>query len=109
VRRTGGEYMSLLELRSPRDLEVAEVCFTNGEPFGHVCERLGIRLGRELHMTDDAWRFTPTGDILHSGEDPRDPDVAARLPGSGRAGSATWRLAAGNGRQGLSGTRPSAR
>ena len=64
VRRTGGEYMSLLELRSPRDLEVAEVCFTNGEPFGHVCEKLGIRLGRELHMTDDAWRFTPTSKFL---------------------------------------------
>ena len=30
-------------------------------------------------------------------------------PGSGRAGSATWRLAAGTGRQGLSGTRRSVR
>ncbi len=79
IRRTGGEYLSLLELRTRKDLEVAEVCFANGEPFGQVCQRLGIRLGRELHMTDDAWRFTPTGDVLPAGEDPRDPSVAARL------------------------------
>ena len=71
--------MNLLELRSPRDFEIAEMCFAKGEPFGQVCERLGIRLGRELNMTDDAWRFTPTAKVLTNGEDPRDPDVAARL------------------------------
>ena len=79
VRRTGGEYMNLLELRSPRDFEIAEMCFAKGEPFGQVCERLGIRLGREVNMTDDAWRFMPTAKVLTNGEDPRDPDVAARL------------------------------
>lgn len=83
VRRTGGEYLSLLELRSPHDAEVAQVCFANGEPFGHVCERLGIRLGRELNMTDDAWRFTPTSHVLPGGEDPRDPAVAAALRAQG--------------------------
>ncbi len=30
-------------------------------------------------MTDDAWRFTPTENILPGGEDPRDPDVASQL------------------------------
>ena len=30
-------------------------------------------------MTDDAWRFTPTSEVLADGEDPRDPDIAARL------------------------------
>ena len=79
IRRTSGDYLSLLELRSNKDLEVAETCFANGEPLGQVCDRLNIRLGRELNITDDAWRFTPTGEILPSGEDPRDPDVAARL------------------------------
>src|SRR5262249_51102557 len=79
VNRTGGEYLSLLELRSGKDLEVAEVCFANGEPFDKVCERLGIRLGRELNMTDDAWRFTPTPTVLHGSEDPRDPIVTKRL------------------------------
>ncbi|WP_129676536.1 hypothetical protein [Candidatus Chloroploca sp. Khr17] len=79
VRRTGGEYLSLLELRSPADAEVARICFANGVPFGQVCEQLGIRLGRELHMTDDAWRFTPTSQVLPNGVDPRDPEVAAAL------------------------------
>ncbi len=30
VKKTGGEYLSLLELKSPEDLEAAEVCFKNG-------------------------------------------------------------------------------
>ncbi|MEI7769089.1 MAG: hypothetical protein WCI67_03820 [Chloroflexales bacterium] len=79
VRRTGGDYLSLLELRSAHDAEVARICFANGEPFGQVCERLGIRLGRELNMTDDAWRFTPTSQVLPGGEDPRDPDIAPAI------------------------------
>src|SRR5262249_29538185 len=29
VRRTGGEYLSLLELRSEKDLQAAETCFSN--------------------------------------------------------------------------------
>ncbi len=83
VRRTGGEFLSLLELRSAADLDAAETCFQSGEPFGQVCERLGIRLGRELHMTDDSWRFTPAGMVLANGEDPRDPAVAAGLLAAG--------------------------
>jgi hypothetical protein len=69
----------LLELQSEKDLEVAKVCFANGELFGKVCDRLGIKLGRELDMTYDAWRFTPTSEILPEGKDPRDPDVAKEL------------------------------
>ncbi len=79
IRRTGGDYLSLLELRSTKDLRVAETCFAHGEPFGQVCERLGIRLGRELNMTDDAWRFTPTIDILPNAEDTRDPAIATQV------------------------------
>ena len=79
VRRTGGEYLSFLELRSMMDMEVAEVCFRNGRPFGEVCTKLGIRFGHECDMTNDAWRFTPTADVLPDGEDPRDPDVSKRL------------------------------
>lgn len=79
VRRTGGDYLSLLELRSSRDLGAAQVCFAKGKSFGQVCERLAIQLGRELNMTDDSWRFTPTAEILPNSEDPRDPEVAKRL------------------------------
>ncbi|MGO9465690.1 MAG: Eco57I restriction-modification methylase domain-containing protein [Isosphaeraceae bacterium] len=79
VRRTGGDYLSFLELRSSLDLRIAEACFATGEPFGQVCKRLGIRLGAECHMTNDAWRFTPASRVLYEGEDPRDPGVGARL------------------------------
>ena len=79
IRRTSGDYLSLLELRSNKDLKVAETCYEHGDPFGEICEGLGIRLGRELNMTDDAWRFTPSVDVLPLGEDPRDPEIAARL------------------------------
>lgn len=79
VRRTGSDYLSLLELRSETDLGIAEVCFVNSEPFGKVCNRLGIRFGAECHMTNDAWRFTATAEVMPNGEDPRDPDVTAQL------------------------------
>ncbi|MEW6137143.1 MAG: N-6 DNA methylase [Thermodesulfobacteriota bacterium] len=79
VRRTGGDYLSLLELRDERDLQTAETCYANGELFGKLCERLNIRLSQEINMTYDSWRFTPTSQVLPRGEDPRAPDVAARL------------------------------
>ena len=79
VQRTGGEYLTLLELRSRNEFAAAEVCFAKGEPFGQVCERAGIRLGRELNMSDDAWRFTVTTDVLDTKRDPRNPDVASQL------------------------------
>lgn len=82
VKRTGGEYLSLLELRSVEDAEVAQRCFERGRPFGELCEEAGIRLGRELHMTDDAHRFTPVAEILPAA-DPRDPAVAADLAARG--------------------------
>ena len=64
IRRTAGDHLSLLELRSPRDLDVAEICFASGEPFGQVRTGSASASGRELHMTDDAWRFTPTSKVL---------------------------------------------
>jgi hypothetical protein len=79
IHRTGGAYLSFLELRSQKDLEVAEACFLNGELFGDVCNQFGIKLSQELNMTYDSWRFTPTAEVLPSGEAPRDPDVAQCL------------------------------
>ena len=68
IDRTGGPYQTLLELRGPADLEIAQRLFTAAETFGPWCARQGIRLGRDLHMTDDAPSFRPL--------DPRrdDPD-----------------------------------
>jgi hypothetical protein len=83
VERTGGEYLSFLELRSLDSFKVAEVCYSHSEAFGRVAQRLGIELGRELNMTDDAWRFSDTQDILGAGVDPRDPKVCADLISQG--------------------------
>ncbi len=79
IRSTGGEYLSLIELRSPKDVEVVQVCFSNGWSFIRTCEHLNIRLGRELHMTDDAWRFIPCQQILSTEEDSRKPETALVL------------------------------
>ena len=79
VRKTGGEYLSLLELQSEQDLEVSKVCFANGERLEQVCERSGFRFGREIDMNRDAWRFTPVSEILLEGKDARDPDTAKQL------------------------------
>lgn len=83
IKRTGGEYLSLLEMRSKMDLEIAEVCFKNGESFGTVCEQRSIGFGRELDMTNDAWRFTPTETLLKPEEDPRDPAIGRKLLDNG--------------------------
>jgi len=79
VCRTGGDYLSLLELRSPQDRDAAEACFLKGEPFGGVCERLSIKLSQELNMTYDSWRFTATAAVLLEDEDPREFTTARRL------------------------------
>ena len=79
VRLTRGEHLSLLELRSPADLELAELAFQTGHRFGEVAGHLGIHFGRELHMTDDSWRFVPAVDVLASPGDPREPGLRENL------------------------------
>jgi len=47
--------------------------------FGQVVEEAGIRLSQEVNMTYESERFTPVAEVLPGGEDPREPEVAARL------------------------------
>jgi hypothetical protein len=82
VQQTGGEYLSLMELRDATSQNTVQVCFDNGEPFLTVCERNGIRFGRELNMTDDAKRFV-SRDSVCKDSDPRDPSVAQAAIKSG--------------------------
>ncbi len=79
VRRTGGVYLNLLELRSSEGFDLAKQCFASGAKLGEYVERFGAAIGRELNMSDDAGHFVPTGRILADGLDPRDPGVAADL------------------------------
>ena len=96
VRRTGGERMTLLEIRSRKDLEVTNACFENGDLFQRVCTGVGVTLGRELNMSDDAWRFTPVDELLPAGVDPREPLVASELRSRGyvilQEGKAFWQF-----------------
>ena len=73
------EVFEFARLCSQRDLEVAEVCSANGESFGSVSARFRVKMGEELHMSKDAWRFTPTSEMLTGDQDPRDTEIAGRL------------------------------
>jgi hypothetical protein len=83
VRHTGSVYLTFVELKSRSDLEVAETCFGAAESFGAICERKGIRIGRECDMTRDAWRFVATEDVLPPNDDPRQPQVLQQLIAKG--------------------------
>ncbi len=78
VRETGGEYYSLLELRTLKDAEVAKHCYSTGMTFGEERERFSVHCGEEMHMTKAAHLFTSIEKALVS-EDPREPDVASAL------------------------------
>ena len=75
VRRTGGEYLGFPEVRSKKELEIVELCFKNGERFGEYCEHRNVKLGRELNMSDDEWRFTMADSLPLNNSDPRLPEV----------------------------------
>lgn len=76
IRRSGGSRETFLELRGSADLAIARRLFGEHETLAAWCTRHGIRFGRDLHMTDDAHRFTPveaSGDgfgwlTLHEGK-----------------------------------------
>lgn len=84
IRKTGGEYLTLLELRNPQALAVARSCSSSGRSLGEENVERAIRLQSTpacLHMTHDARFFSPTQD--HAELDPRDPSVAAELLAKG--------------------------
>ena len=78
VKATGGAYLTFAELRSSDDLNVAQTLYATGIGFGQYCEDTRMRFGRELNMTDDAWRFKEAFPICGV-QDSRDSDVATRL------------------------------
>lgn len=79
IEKTGGEHLSLLELRSPADLRVAQVCFEGSEPLGAARARLRIATSQEVNMTYASHRFTPASRVLPDGVDPREPAASREL------------------------------
>lgn len=61
ISRSGGSRETFLELRGAHDLAIARRLFGPRETLAAWSARHGIRFGRDLHMTDDAHRFTPIG------------------------------------------------
>jgi hypothetical protein len=84
LRQMAGEYLTMLELRSPLDSNVAKVCYGTGRRLQERLADEGIRIGRELNMTDDAWRFAPVVERMGTScGDPRHPDCSATLRNGG--------------------------
>ena len=51
---------SILEIRSPRDLEILEKIYSNSVLLGDDGpDGWGIKYSTEFHMTNDSWRFPP--------------------------------------------------
>lgn len=107
IARSGGEYLNFLELRSATDLAIARRLFLRHLPLGDWTVRRGIRLGRELNITDDAHRLTPLHGVrrehllLHEGktiqqyEDRWDSGPRYAVTLAAVADKPAWRDAAG--------------
>ena len=83
IDASGGAYGTLLELRAAADLPMARRMFLVRQRFGPWAERRGVFLSRELHMTDDAGRFTPVTEALRSNKRRYDPKAAKELRRNG--------------------------
>jgi hypothetical protein len=83
VRRTGGEYLSFLELRDEGSRTVVGQCFSGSMSFGKYLEAHRVSVGRELNTTDDAYRCEPVEVVCGQGVDPREPQVLQRLNSEG--------------------------
>ena len=71
LEASGGASLTPLELRGQTELKIAEQLFAHSLRLGAWCDAHGIRLGRDLHMTDDAGAFQQIaggGIVLHEGK-----------------------------------------
>lgn len=82
VQKTGGEYLSFLELSSAQDAQIADCCFRYSEPFGSLLNRLNVRLGVEIDMSKGSHYFALTESIVPNC-DPRDPITTFQLRSTG--------------------------
>lgn len=82
VHRTGGEYLTLLELHDSTDARLAQIIFA-GRRLGDVLDEREFRLGRECDMSNDAHRFTSASAVLPEGTESRDPVVAFEVRANG--------------------------
>ncbi len=77
VERTGGGYLTFIELRRDADVAVAATSYSSALTYEDFAGRCGTRTGEEMHMTKASDRFTPASKV--SALDPRDPQIAQDL------------------------------
>jgi hypothetical protein len=75
IAATGGECASFLELRGQADLRIAKHMFVNRPDMRTWIASRHVTFGREAHMTDDSYRFSPIARVaagealpLHEGK-----------------------------------------
>lgn len=72
IETTGGEGLGFLELRTAQDMAIARRMFLGRQTLAAWCEARGMRLGREMNITDDAHRVMPVGSgrglVFHEGK-----------------------------------------
>jgi hypothetical protein len=83
IHASGGAYETLLELRGAADLRMARRMFRDRQRFGGWTERCGVLLSRELHMTDDAGRFSLAVNVLGTNRQQLDANAAVKLRRNG--------------------------
>jgi hypothetical protein len=83
VKNTTGDQLSFLELRASKDYEIASKLFMSPRKFGGLCKRMSIRFGREMHLTDDAWRFIPVETVVPGKVDLRNWKLVLNLVSKG--------------------------
>lgn len=79
VRKTGGQYLSLLEIKKPSVVGVVNQCYSNTIPFGRLVTESNIEFSVQADMTRDKYRFTSTNAVLPPNVDPRHPSVSSEL------------------------------
>ena len=74
VRKTSGQYLSLVELRAAADMECALHMFASGTLFGQWTSAVGISIQESpaaLHISHEGWRFVATNRYFPREVDPR--------------------------------------
>ncbi|HNU00922.1 MAG TPA: N-6 DNA methylase [Acidobacteriota bacterium] len=79
VRRTGGEYLSFLELRNVPDSMIAQRCYANSCSLEDWLSDRRITISQEVNKTYASDRFTRTSELLANTQDPRNPEVLREL------------------------------
>lgn len=82
IRRTSGEYLTLLELQDPGSVQLAQVAFAQGVSFGEYCRDKAIRLQKQpvaLDMAKETHRFRPVKQYMEANADPRYPEGRSQL------------------------------